>query len=101
MGKHASMELCSNLNGQVMTSLMVKPPAPSDASYDKFTSEMSGIKASLKAKAKALVDTFNSIDGITCQTAEGAMYAFPQIHLSPKAIAAAEAAGQEPDLFYC
>ena len=30
----------------------------------------------------------------------GAMYAFPQITLSPKAVAAAEAAGKKPDTFY-
>jgi hypothetical protein len=29
------------------------------------------------------------------------MYAFPQIMLSPKAVAAAKAAGKAPDVFYC
>lgn len=30
----------------------------------------------------------------------GAMYVFPRIDLPPKAIEAAKAAGQEPDVFY-
>ncbi len=36
---------------------------------------------------------------ITCNEVEGAMYAFPQIRFSNKAIEAAQ--GQAPDLFYC
>ncbi len=31
----------------------------------------------------------------------GAMYLFPQIRLSKKAIEAAKLAGKEPDAFYC
>lgn len=38
---------------------------------------------------------------MTCNFTEGAMYAFPRIHLPPKAIAAAKAAGKQPDVFYC
>ena len=30
-----------------------------------------------------------------------ARYSFPQLHLPPKAIAAAKAAGKAPDVFYC
>lgn len=37
----------------------------------------------------------------TCNFTEGAMYAFPRLHLPPKAIAAAKAAGKAPDAFYC
>ena len=44
----------------------------------------------LKAKAKLVSETFNAIDGITCNTIQGAMYCFPQVHLPPKAIEAAE-----------
>lgn len=36
---------------------------------------------------------------VTCNEVEGAMYAFPQIKFSQKAIEAAQ--GQAPDLFYC
>ena len=41
----------------------------------------------------------NSMDNVTSCESEGAMYAFPQVKFSKKAI---EAAGnQAPDLFYC
>ena len=37
--KLAASGLCSGLAGQVMTSLMVKPPRPGDASYKSFVAE--------------------------------------------------------------
>ena len=41
----------------------------------------------------------NSMRNISCCEVEGAMYAFPQVRFSQKAI---EAAGEKPvDLFYC
>lgn len=42
----------------------------------------------------------NSLEGVTCNKAEGAMYLFPQIHLPQKAIEAAKAAKRAPDAFY-
>ena len=56
--------------------------------------------ASLAERAKLVADTLNSIEGITCNTVQGAMYAFPQIHLPQKAIAAAKEAGMAADAFY-
>lgn len=47
-----------------------------------------------------VADTFNSFEGFSCNTVQGAMYAFPQIKLPPKAIAAAEKAKLAPDAFY-
>jgi aspartate/methionine/tyrosine aminotransferase len=47
-----------------------------------------------------LGDAFNSLEGFTCNKAEGAMYLFPQIRLPKKAIEAAKAAGKAPDAFY-
>lgn len=47
-----------------------------------------------------VADTFNSFEGFSCNTVRGAMYAFPQIKLPPKAIKAAEAKNQSPDVFY-
>lgn len=38
---------------------------------------------------------------IHCQEVEGAMYAFPSVTFSDKAIAAAKKQGQAVDLFYC
>merc|ERR1712228_784213 len=47
-----------------------------------------------------VADTLNSIEGFSCNTVQGAMYAFPQITLPEKAIAAAKEAGQSADVFY-
>jgi alanine transaminase len=99
--KLACMGLCPNLDGQIMTGLMISQPKPGDASYELFNQEQTDVYDSLKRKAKMLVDALNNIEGFSCQTANGAMYAFPSIQLSKAAIAAAEAKGQAPDLFYC
>ncbi|KAH9665457.1 Alanine aminotransferase 2 [Citrus sinensis] len=50
---------------------------------------------------ETLEDAFNSLEGITCNKAEGAMYLFPRIQLPEKAIKAAEAEKTVPDAFYC
>lgn len=47
-----------------------------------------------------VADTFNSIEGFSCNPVQGAMYAFPQVKLPPKAIEAAKNAGKAPDTFY-
>ncbi|KAH9713885.1 Alanine aminotransferase 2 [Citrus sinensis] len=74
--KVASVNLCSNISGQILASLVMSPP-------------------------KTLEDAFNSLEGITCNKAEGAMYLFPRIQLPEKAIKAAEAEKTVPDAFYC
>jgi alanine transaminase len=99
--KLVSVSLCSNLEGQIMTSLMTNPPKDGDASYPLYSEERDGILDSLKRRAKQLVAAYNTLEGVTCNETEGALYTFPQIRLSPKAIAAAEAAGKAPDAFYC
>ena len=42
----------------------------------------------------------NTIPGFSCNTVQGAMYAFPQLLLPPKAVEAARSVGQFPDVFY-
>ncbi|KAM0836248.1 hypothetical protein ACQ4PT_062444 [Festuca glaucescens] len=73
--KVASLSACSNISGQILVSLAMNPP-------------------------KAMVQTFNSFEGMTCSKAEGAMFVFPSVRLPKKAIAAAEARNTKPDVFY-
>ncbi|VAI13283.1 unnamed protein product [Triticum turgidum subsp. durum] len=73
--KVASLSSCSNLAGQVLVSLVMNPP-------------------------KAMVQAFNSLEGLTCSKAEGAMFVFPSVRLPKRAIAAAEAMNAKPDVFY-
>ena len=44
----------------------------------------------LKYKAQLTTQTFNSIEGVSCNEVMGAMYSFPRIHLPEKAIQAAK-----------
>ena len=73
--KLACSGLCSGVARQIMTSLMVKHPLPGDESYDLFAKEENSIFQSLGRRAASLVKGLNSIPGIKCQPAEGAMYA--------------------------
>jgi len=98
--KLASAGLCSNVPGQCMTSLMVNPPKPGDASYASHAAEEAFIFASLKRRAKMIVDGLNAIDGVTCQKAEGAMYAFPNVTLPPKCAEIAAARETTADSLY-
>ncbi|MCE5255577.1 MAG: aminotransferase class I/II-fold pyridoxal phosphate-dependent enzyme [Spirochaetaceae bacterium] len=79
--KLQSVSLCSNLAGQIVTYLMVKPPLPGEPSYETYVSERDGILGELKLRAKLLAEGLNRIPGISCQPITGAMYAFPSITL--------------------
>ncbi|KAK1279904.1 hypothetical protein QJS04_geneDACA004831 [Acorus gramineus] len=98
--KVASVNLCSNIGGQILASLVMNPPKVGDESYEPFIAERDGILSSLARRAKTLEDAFNSLEGVTCNKAEGAMYLFPRFQLPQKAIKAAEAVKAAPDAFY-
>lgn len=98
--KMASSGLCSSIDGQIMTALMVDPPKPGEESYESFEKEEQGIYKSLRRRAIALVEGLNKIEGIQCEPAEGALYAFPSVKLPPKAVIAAEKNHQTPDTLY-
>jgi alanine transaminase len=98
--KLASAGLCSGVAGQVMTSLMVRPPVEGDASYDAHAAEEAAILEKLKLNARTMVDGLNAIEGVACNDAEGAMYAFPRIEMPEKAVAAAAAASTSVDNLY-
>jgi alanine transaminase len=80
--------------------VVVNGPKEGEPSYESFMAQKTSILAAMAERAKLVADTFNSIDGFTCQTVQGAMYAFPQLHLPEKAIAKAKEAGQPADVFY-
>jgi alanine transaminase len=98
--KLASSDLCAGVVGQLMTSLMVRPPKPDDESYERFKQEETTIFEGLKDRAKRLVEGLNSIPGITCVPAEGAMYAFPRVEIPEKAFEKAKELGTTPDNLY-
>lgn len=98
--KLLSSRLCSSVLGQITMSCVVNPPKPGEQSFELFERERQKILSDLKAKAQLVADTFNSIEGISCNKVAGAMYAFPRVNLPQKAIEAAQAVGQKPDFFY-
>ena len=66
--------------------VVVNPPVKGEPSYDSFMAQKTGTLQSLAERAKLVADTFNSIDGFTCQTVQGAMYAFPRVSQRKKLI---------------
>merc|ERR1719181_668487 len=98
--KLSSVNLCSNLNGQICMSLVMNPPQEGEESYPLFAKEREAILSSLKRRSRKLVAALNELEGVSCNEAQGAMYAFPQIRLPARALAAAEAEGRKGDQFY-
>eukprot|EP00045_Choanoeca_perplexa_P008935 m.84411 g.84411 ORF g.84411 m.84411 type:complete len:536 (-) comp14683_c0_seq1:1186-2793(-) len=107
--KRLSINLCCNVSGQVMVGMMCQPPKLYDPSFPLYEKETSDIYESLKRRANLLADAFNAMPGISCGQPEGAMYLFPRIELSQKAMDAAVAYSEKngyttalaPDTFYC
>jgi glutamate--glyoxylate aminotransferase len=99
--KIGSINLSPNIPGQIALGLMCNPPRPGDYSYKSFVAEKEELLDSLKRRARLMTDAFNSMEGVSCQETEGALYSFPQITLPPAAVAAALKAGKTPDVFYC
>ncbi len=79
--KLQSVSLCSNVPGQVVTYLMVKPPKEGDPSYPTYKKERDTILDALKLRAQVLMNGLNKVEGIQCNEVTGAMYAFPKITL--------------------
>jgi alanine transaminase len=98
--KSISAQLCPTTIGQACIDVVVNPPKKGEPSYDLFMKEKNGVLETLKQRAEMVANTFNSIEGFSCNPVQGAMYAFPQIKLPEKAIEAAKKAGQTPDSFY-
>lgn len=98
--KLRSAQLCPTTMGQAAIDVVVNPPKKGESSYEQWHNEKMNILNSLKERAKLVADTFNSFDGVTCNTVQGALYAFPQFRFPSKAIEAAKQAGQPADTFY-
>ena len=60
---------------------MVQPPRDGDASYATYKAERDGILASLRRRAVVLSSSLNALEGVSCNSIDGALYAFPTITL--------------------
>jgi alanine transaminase len=84
--KLSSAQLCSSVLGQVCMDAVVNPPKPGESSYELFNKEKSQVLDGLKEKARLVTELLNKIEGISCNPVQGAMYAFPKVHIPEKAV---------------
>jgi len=98
--KLASSKLCSNLPGQIMTSLMLRGPKPGDESYESHEREKDQIFQSLVRRSDKVSKALDAIDGFSCQKAQGSMYCFPSVEMPEKAKKEAEDLGITVDTLY-
>ena len=82
--KSISAKLCPTVLGQACMDLVVNPPRPGEPSHDSWLAEKNFTLSSLARRAKLVAETLNTIPGFSCNTVQGAMYAFPQILLPEK-----------------
>jgi aspartate/methionine/tyrosine aminotransferase len=81
--KQASVSLCANTAGQLLTYLMVTPPVEGSESYPLFIREKEKVLKDLEAKANMIKDAFTRMEGVECFGKVGAMYLFPRLNLLP------------------
>lgn len=98
--KSLSAQLCPTTVGQAAIDAVVNPPRKGEPSYEQWNKEKTSVLQSLKERAELIATEFNSFEGFSCNPVQGAMYAFPQITLPPKAIEAAKKDGKAADTFY-
>ena len=81
--KQASVSLCANTAGQILTYLMVTPPAEGSQSHQQFLDEKNRTLSDLKEKAALIRHAFTRMDGVECFGETGAMYLFPRLNKLP------------------
>ena len=59
--------------------VVVNPPRGDEESAASFAEQKSAVLALLAERAKLVADTLNGIEGFSCNTVQGAMYAFPRV----------------------
>ncbi|XP_060099130.1 alanine aminotransferase 2-like [Heteronotia binoei] len=101
LSKLVSVRLCPPITGQIVLDAVVNRPQPGDPSYELFDQEKQAVLAALAEKARLTEEALNRAPGFRCNPVQGAMYAFPQIQLPPRAVEAAKAQGKAPDMFFC
>ena len=81
--KQASVSLCANSVGQIMTYLMVSPPNAKNAVHQEFFSEKEDVLENLYKKAVMVREALSKMDGVEVFGKTGAMYLFPRLNKLP------------------
>ena len=61
------------------TGLMVQPPKEGDESFVQYKKEKEDILSSLKRRAELISNFLNTLEGVTCNSVDGALYACDKI----------------------
>lgn len=101
MSKLLSARLCPPVTAQAAMDCVSNTPKIGDESFELWNNEKNTVLKSLKEKAKLTATGFNNIEGISCQTVQGAMYSFPNIEMPEKFLKNCEINGSVPDAVYC
>ena len=64
--------------------MVVNHPRPGEESHDSWLAERTAVLSSLASRARLVASSLNTIPGFTCNTVQGAMYAFPRINIPQK-----------------
>ena len=99
-----SLNICSNLAGQLLMGIAVRPPT-GPICGKQWEMERNRELKSLEKRAGYLYDVISRLPGLVSRRATGAMYLFPRIEMPKKAIEAARQSkfmGEvpEPDVFW-
>ena len=81
--KQASVSLCANSVGQIMTYLMVSPPNAKNTVHQEFLSEKEEVLGNLYEKAVMVREALSKMDGVEVFGKTGAMYLFPRLNKLP------------------
>ena len=81
--KQASVSLCANSVGQIMTYLMVSPPNAKNTVHQKFISEKEEVLGNLYEKAVMVREALSKMDNVEVFGKTGAMYLFPHLNKLP------------------
>jgi aspartate/methionine/tyrosine aminotransferase len=81
--KQASVSLCANTAGQILTYLMVSSPRKGSESHQQFLREKEIVLSELKSKAIMVKEAFTRMKGVDCFGEIGAMYLFPRLNKLP------------------
>ncbi|MBW2276620.1 MAG: aminotransferase class I/II-fold pyridoxal phosphate-dependent enzyme [Deltaproteobacteria bacterium] len=81
--KVASVNLCPNTVGQLLTYLMVTPPEAGTEPHTLFVEERARILDDLHQKATMIREAFEQMDSVECFGRTGAMYLFPRLNKLP------------------
>ena len=81
--KYQSIQLCSNVLGQLATEAMVNTPSAErgDESHP-FFQKYDALAASMRERASIMMGAFDEMKGVTCLPPVGAMYLYPRIFRS-------------------